>query len=47
MYHVINRGERREPIFEGDADRQRFVEQVLEDRRGAEEGEEFKPIRRG
>ena len=26
MYHVINRGDRREPIFTDDADRQRFLD---------------------
>ncbi len=26
MYHVMNRGDRREPIFEDDHDRQRFLE---------------------
>src|SRR5207302_10948550 len=26
IYHVMNRGDRREPIFKDDADRQRFVE---------------------
>ena len=104
VYHVMNRGDRRKPIFKDDADRQRFVatplpnlvaadaplksfawsswpeylrapsrrparlrvdrllggwgipkdspagrqrlEQALEARRGAAEGEEFKPIRR-
>ena len=25
IYHVMNRGDRREPIFEDDADRKRFV----------------------
>lgn len=25
IYHVMNRGDRREPIFNGDADQQRFV----------------------
>jgi REP element-mobilizing transposase RayT len=25
VYHVVNRGKRREPIFRDDADRQRFV----------------------
>jgi hypothetical protein len=25
IYHVINRGDRREPIFRDDADRQRFL----------------------
>ena len=25
VYHVMNRGDRREPIFRDDADRQRFV----------------------
>jgi hypothetical protein len=26
IYHVLNRGDRREPIFRDNADRQRFVE---------------------
>jgi len=26
IYHVMNRGDRREPIFKDDADRHRFVE---------------------
>ncbi len=26
IYHVLNRGDRHEPIFKDDADRQRFVE---------------------
>jgi len=30
IYHVMNRGDRREPIFEDDADRQRFVETLGE-----------------
>ena len=30
LYHVMNRGDRREPIFEDDADRQRFVETLAE-----------------
>ena len=30
IYHVINRGDRREPIFQDDADRQRFVETLGE-----------------
>jgi hypothetical protein len=25
IYHVLNRGERREPVFHDDFDRQRFV----------------------
>ena len=25
IYHVLNRGDRREPIFKDDADRQRFL----------------------
>jgi hypothetical protein len=25
IYHVMNRGDRREPIFQDDADRKRFV----------------------
>ena len=25
MYHVMNRGDRREPIFKDDADRERFL----------------------
>ncbi|MHB1305610.1 MAG: transposase [Limisphaerales bacterium] len=30
IYHVLNRGDRREPIFKDDADRQRFVETLGE-----------------
>ncbi len=30
IYHVMNRGDRREPIFKDDADRQRFVETLAE-----------------
>ena len=30
IYHVINRGDRREPIFRDDQDRQRFVETLGE-----------------
>ena len=30
VYHVINRGDRREPIFRDDADRQRFLETLGE-----------------
>ena len=30
IYHVMNRGDRREPIFQDDADRQRFVETLAE-----------------
>jgi REP element-mobilizing transposase RayT len=30
IYHVMNRGDRREPIFKDDADRQRFVETLGE-----------------
>ena len=30
IYHVMNRGNRREPIFEDDADRQRFLETLDE-----------------
>lgn len=30
IYHVLNRGDRREPIFQDDADRQRFVETLGE-----------------
>ena len=30
IYHVMNRGDRREPIFKDDADRQRFVETLSE-----------------
>jgi putative transposase len=30
IYHVMNRGDRREPIFIDDADRQRFVETLAE-----------------
>ena len=26
IYHVLNRGDRREPIFHDDEDRQRFVQ---------------------
>jgi hypothetical protein len=26
IYHIMNRGDRRDPIFKDDADRQRFVE---------------------
>ena len=26
MYHVMNRGDRREPVFRDDADRKQFVE---------------------
>ena len=29
IYHVMNRGDRREPIFRDNADRQRFVETML------------------
>ena len=41
IYHVMNRGDRREPIFYDDADRRRFVvtlEQYLEQRRAQEDG---------
>ena len=31
MYHVMNRGDRRELIFMDDADRQRFVETLGEE----------------
>ena len=30
IYHVMNRGDRREPIFMDDADRQRFVDTLGE-----------------
>src|SRR6266478_3646521 len=30
IYHVMNRGDRREPIFKDDADRRRFVETLAE-----------------
>ena len=30
IYHVMNRGDRREPIFKDDADRHRFVETLWE-----------------
>ena len=30
VYHVLNRGDRREPIFRDDADRQRFLETLAE-----------------
>ena len=30
IYHVMNRGDRREPTFKDDADRQRFVETLGE-----------------
>ena len=30
MYHVMSRGDRREPIFKDDADRKRFVETLGE-----------------
>ena len=30
IYHVMNRGDRREPIFQDDADRQRFLETLGE-----------------
>ena len=30
LYHVMNRGDRREPIFQDDADRQRFIETLAE-----------------
>ena len=30
IYHVLNRGDRREPIFRDDADRQRFLETLGE-----------------
>ena len=30
MYHVMNRGDRREPIFQDDADRKRWVETLGE-----------------
>src|SRR5437867_1723382 len=30
IYHVMNRGDRREPIFKDDADRKRFLETLAE-----------------
>jgi putative transposase len=30
VYHVMNRGDRREPIIHDDADRQRFIETLGE-----------------
>jgi REP element-mobilizing transposase RayT len=30
IYHVMNRGDRREPIFEDDQDRERFLETLTE-----------------
>ena len=30
IYHVLNRGDRREPIFQVEADRRRFVETLAE-----------------
>jgi REP element-mobilizing transposase RayT len=30
IYHVMNRGDRREPIFRDDADRRRFLETLAE-----------------
>ena len=30
IYHVMNRGDRREPIFKSDRDRERFVETLSE-----------------
>ena len=30
IYHIMNRGDRREPIFKDDADRQRFLETFWE-----------------
>ena len=61
IYHVMNRGDRREPIFKDEADRllgeygipkdspagRQQLERALEARRGADEGGEFKAIRRG
>jgi len=38
IYHVMNRGDRQEPIFEDDADRERFLETLAEDRRTGEHG---------
>jgi len=32
VYHVMNRGDRREPIFHNKADRQRFIETLCEAR---------------
>ena len=43
-HHVLQRGQQREQ--RGPAGRQR-LERALEERRGTEEGEEFKPIWRG
>ena len=30
IYHVMNRGDHREPIFHNDADRRRFLETLAE-----------------
>ena len=30
IYHVMSRGDRREPIFKDDADRKRFLETLAE-----------------
>ena len=46
IYHVMNRGDRREPIFKDDTDRRR-LEEPLEQRRGAQDHLEYKAIRRG
>ena len=40
IYHVMNRGDRREPIFKDDADRKRFLE-TLKDNMGWSGWEEF------
>ena len=32
IYHVINRGDRREPIFKDDQDRQRFLDTLSQAR---------------
>ena len=37
IYHVMNRGDRREPIFQDDGDRQRFVETLGERNEGDRE----------
>ena len=39
IYHVMNRGDRRELIFMDDADRQRFVETLIENGLGEDFGE--------
>jgi hypothetical protein len=38
LYHVLNRGDRREPIFAGDRDRRRFLETLGEARQSPEGG---------